>query len=159
MLQCRGFGPDALRQGGLLMIPLLLLFIAVLSVGIERLLHWIRWKKEQPETMRMFRSELNDFGAGPWGCPSGLASLGRNQLQLSSGKSPSKILRAGRSRNSINKPSLWGRRLSVSASWGQAADSETAQSSLKMGFELSLCAKARSWESKNLSSERSATKV
>ena len=45
MLQCRGFGPDALKQGGLLMIPLLLLFIVVLSVGIERLLHWIRWKK------------------------------------------------------------------------------------------------------------------
>ena len=126
MLQCRGFGPDALRQGGLLMIPLLL-FNAVLSAGIERLMHWIRWKKEQAETMRMFRSELNDFGAGPWGCPSGLASLGRNQLQLSSGKSPIKILRAGRSRNSINKPSLWGRCLSVSASWGQAADPETAQ--------------------------------
>ena len=76
MLQCRGFGPDALRQGGLLMIPLLLLFIAVLSVGIERLLHWIRWKKEQPETMRMFRSELNDFAAGPWGCPSWPRQLG-----------------------------------------------------------------------------------
>ncbi|MAB55805.1 MAG: hypothetical protein CMN93_08015 [Synechococcus sp. CPC35] len=66
MLQCRGFGPDALRQGGLLMIPLLL-FNAVLSAGIERLLQWIRRKKEQPETMRMFRSELNDFGAGPGG--------------------------------------------------------------------------------------------
>ena len=58
------FGPDALRQGGLLTIPLLLLSIAVLSAGIERLMHWIRWKKEQPETIRMFRSELNDLGAG-----------------------------------------------------------------------------------------------
>ena len=46
------------------MIPLLLLSIAVLSAGIERLMHWIRWKKEQPEMIRMFRSELNDLGAG-----------------------------------------------------------------------------------------------
>ena len=46
------------------MIPLLLLSIAVLSAGIERLMHWIRWKQEQPETIRMFRSELNDLGAG-----------------------------------------------------------------------------------------------
>ena len=45
------------------MIPLLLLSIAVLSAGIERLMHWIRWKKEQPETIRIFRSELNDLGA------------------------------------------------------------------------------------------------
>ena len=57
------FGPDALRQGGLLMVPLLLLSIAVLSAGMERLMHWIRWKKEQPGMIRMFRSELEDLGS------------------------------------------------------------------------------------------------
>ena len=45
------------------MVPLLLLSIAVLSAGMERLMHWIRWNKEQPETIRMFRSELKDLDA------------------------------------------------------------------------------------------------
>lgn len=45
------------------MVPLLLLSIAVLSAGIERLMHWMRWRKEQSEQMRMLRSDLEGLGA------------------------------------------------------------------------------------------------
>lgn len=45
------------------MVPLLLLSIAVLSAGIERLMHWVRWRKEQPEQMRILRSDLEGLGS------------------------------------------------------------------------------------------------
>ena len=43
------------------MVPLLLLSIAVLSAGIERLMHWIRWTNEQNEKIRKFRSDLQEL--------------------------------------------------------------------------------------------------
>ena len=39
-------GPEALKQGGVLMAPLLLLSIGVLAIGIDRLLYWIRWRRD-----------------------------------------------------------------------------------------------------------------
>ena len=51
-------------------------------------------------------AELPQIWRRSLGVPIWPRQLGENQLQPSSGKSPSKILRAGRSRNSISKPSL-----------------------------------------------------
>ncbi|MBL6802885.1 MAG: MotA/TolQ/ExbB proton channel family protein [Cyanobacteria bacterium] len=69
------FSPLALQQGGVLILPLLLLSIAVMSAGIDRLLHWIRWR-------RVCSGEIQQIRNGLHGLPSDAAdrSLDR-QLQ------------------------------------------------------------------------------
>ncbi len=40
------FGPEVLRQGGVLMAPLLLLSIAVVAAGVNRLQYWLDWRRQ-----------------------------------------------------------------------------------------------------------------
>ena len=55
----RLFGAEALKQGGALMAPLLLLSIAVLSAGFERLIYWLSWRREQPGCLDALRTSLS----------------------------------------------------------------------------------------------------
>ncbi len=52
------FGPEALKQGGLLIAPLLLLSIGVLAIGIDRLTYWIRWRRDAKVKHRALMSSL-----------------------------------------------------------------------------------------------------
>ncbi|MEB3158438.1 MAG: MotA/TolQ/ExbB proton channel family protein [Synechococcus sp.] len=40
------FGVQVLRQGGVLIIPLLLMSVAVVSIGVERLRFWRQWGRD-----------------------------------------------------------------------------------------------------------------
>ena len=52
------FGPTALKQGGVLMAPLMLLSISVLAAGVDRAMHWYRWRRQADEQVSTLRTRM-----------------------------------------------------------------------------------------------------
>ena len=51
-------GPAALKQGGVLMAPLMLLSISVLAAGVDRMMHWYRWRLQFDEQVSTLRDRV-----------------------------------------------------------------------------------------------------
>ena len=57
------FSLQALRQGGVLIIPLLLLSLGVMAIGLERLRFWWRWQQDGDARLGLLVGELQDQGS------------------------------------------------------------------------------------------------
>jgi len=54
------FSLQVLRQGGVLIVPLLLLSLGVMAIGLERLRFWWHWQREGDARLKLLVGELQD---------------------------------------------------------------------------------------------------